>query len=30
MTLEHYGEIQSGEAIRYASEILELVRAQVA
>ena len=27
---EHYGEIQSGEAIRYASEILEFVRAQVA
>lgn len=27
---EHYGEIQSGEAIRYASEILEYVRAQMA
>ncbi|MES1240455.1 MAG: HEPN domain-containing protein [Acidobacteriota bacterium] len=27
---EHYGEIQSGEAIRYASEILEFVRTQVA
>lgn len=27
---EHYGEIQSGEAIRYASEILEFVRAQMA
>ncbi|HTG35047.1 MAG TPA: HEPN domain-containing protein [Thermoanaerobaculia bacterium] len=27
---EHYGEIQSGDAIRYASEILDYVRAQVA
>jgi len=27
---EHYGEIQSGDAIRHASEILEFVRAQVA
>jgi HEPN domain-containing protein len=27
---EHYGEIQSGEAIRYASEILAFVRAQMA
>jgi HEPN domain-containing protein len=27
---EHYGEIQSREAIRYASEILAYVRAQVA
>jgi HEPN domain-containing protein len=27
---EHYGEIQSGEAIRYAREILEFVRVQVA
>jgi HEPN domain-containing protein len=27
---EHYGEIQSAEAIRYASEILDFVRAQVA
>jgi len=27
---EHYGEIQSGEAIRYASEILAYVRIQVA
>ena len=27
---EHYGEIQSGEAIRYASEILAYVRVQVA
>jgi HEPN domain-containing protein len=27
---EHYGEIQSGEAIRYASEILAYVRAQMA
>ena len=27
---EHYGRLQSDEAIRYASEILEFVRAQVA
>jgi HEPN domain-containing protein len=27
---EHYGEIQSGEAIRYAGEILAFVRAQMA
>ncbi|HYX23973.1 MAG TPA: HEPN domain-containing protein [Thermoanaerobaculia bacterium] len=27
---EHYGEIQSGDAIRHASEILAFVRAQVA
>jgi HEPN domain-containing protein len=27
---EHYGEIQSGEAIRYAGEILTFVRAQMA
>jgi HEPN domain-containing protein len=27
---EHYGPLQSGEAIRYAREILEFVRAQVA
>jgi HEPN domain-containing protein len=27
---EHYGEIQSREAIRYAGEILDFVRAQVA
>ena len=27
---EHYGEIQSQEAIRYASEILDYVRAQMA
>jgi HEPN domain-containing protein len=27
---EHYGEIQSGEAILYASEILAYVRAQMA
>jgi len=27
---EHYGEIQSEEAIRYASEILAFVSAQVA
>jgi HEPN domain-containing protein len=27
---EHYGELQSGEAIRYASEILEFVRARMA
>lgn len=27
---EHYGEIQSGDAIRYASEILDYVRAQMA
>jgi len=27
---EHYGPIQSGEAIRYASEIVEFVRAHLA
>jgi len=27
---EHYGPLQSGEAIRYASEILEFVRSQMA
>jgi HEPN domain-containing protein len=27
---EHYGEIQSGEALRYAGEILAFVRAQMA
>lgn len=27
---EHYGDLQSGEAIRYASEILEFVRTQMA
>ena len=27
---EHYGQIQSGEAIRYAGEILDFVRAQMA
>ena len=27
---EHYGPLQSGEAIRYAGEILEFVRAQMA
>jgi HEPN domain-containing protein len=27
---EHYGEIQSGEAIRYAGEIVDFVRAQMA
>jgi HEPN domain-containing protein len=27
---EHYGEIQSGDAIQYASEILAFVRAQMA
>ena len=27
---EHYGAIQSGEALRYAGEILAFVRAQVA
>jgi HEPN domain-containing protein len=27
---EHYGQLQSDEAIRYASEILEFVRAQMA
>jgi HEPN domain-containing protein len=27
---EHYGNIQSAEAIRYAGEILEFVRAQMA
>ncbi|HEV3073064.1 MAG TPA: HEPN domain-containing protein [Thermoanaerobaculia bacterium] len=27
---EHYGEIQSGEALRYAGEILAFVRSQVA
>lgn len=27
---EHYGELQSGEAIRYAGEILDFVRAQMA
>lgn len=26
----HYGEIQSGDAIRYAGEILDFVRAQMA
>jgi HEPN domain-containing protein len=27
---EHYGEIQSEEALRYAGEILELVRSEMA
>jgi HEPN domain-containing protein len=27
---EHYGEIQSGEALRYAGEILAFVRAEMA
>ncbi len=27
---EHYGPLQSGEALRYANEILDLVRAQMA
>ncbi len=27
---EHYGDLQSGEAIRYAGEILDLARARMA